>query len=100
MKHEIISSGIDRLSNDVWVEIEFSNFETTQKSVLFAGCTRNYLKDHFNDSTTEFLHFVAERWIRKMDIVFNKKIHIEPYADTEKGLENVTDFLTNLAKLD
>lgn len=98
MEYRIINNKIDKPLSKAWVEIEFSNFGTSEKTTIFAGCTRNYLKDHFNDSIEDFLNFIINKWAPNTDIIFNEKIRIEPYSDTEEGIKNISDFLNEISK--
>lgn len=98
-RYEVINKEVLIPKNKALVIIEFSNFETSQKTFLFAGCTRNYLKDHFSDSIDEFLKFLVNKWVTKMDIVFDKKIHIDTYADTESGIKNIESFLIEQSRV-
>lgn len=101
---EIIKGPIkEDFSRDLfWTKVIFRNDSRTRQTQILVCASQEYLDDLHKLSDPQklsqehldrWLQVVIEKWLKLEADIFEKDVHYDVYANTEKGEANGIDFL-------
>jgi hypothetical protein len=84
-----------------WTRITFLSDDESQKSLVIAAASLEYLQDFYSVSNLESEHFeswverVTQKWKFIDNRILNQKIHYDVYTISAEGEAKITDFLVS-----
>lgn len=90
-----------------WIQITFFSDNNSKKSIILAAASYEYLDDYYSIEShhnleekhlNDWVQRIINKWNNFGDKIFDHPIHFDPYANTNEGEANITDFLVNEIK--
>jgi hypothetical protein len=76
--------------------LEFYSDSIDKKTTILAGATANYIDDKCGGDLEKWKSLVIQNWQGKGDIIFNQKIHRDPYFNSLEGELKILGFLNEV----